>query len=312
MKNKISKNFFLIIIFLSFFLKDSYSKDLEFTATKLEILENGNLLVGEGGVKVISDDQTLEADKFKYNKIDLHLELVGNVVAINSSDDTVITGNKIDYFKNQEKFISTGDVEIKISDKYTINSSNLTYFKIKEHFFSKDQTVFKDKIGNKFELKNFNYLKLKNEIKGKKIKYTDIQLNEYFIEDAMVNLESNEIIGKDLKIDFTNLSVANPGDVVSSVFLIFGMNTGFLTVLAISIMVMTFVILKFTNLNGIVKGFVFFFSALLLIFTALSRFTDLTPSSFEVLLYFLYQLGITIGILLGTIRKIKPRTLDLK
>ena len=114
------------------------------------------------------------------------------------------------------------------------------------------------------------------------------------------------------KIDFTNLSVANPGDVISSVFLIFGMNTGFLTVLAISIMVMTFVILKFTNLNGIVKGFVFFFSALLLIFTALSRFTDLTPSSFEVLLYFLYQLGITIGILLGTIRKIKPRKLDLK
>jgi len=114
------------------------------------------------------------------------------------------------------------------------------------------------------------------------------------------------------KIDLTNLSVANPADVVSSIFLIFGMNTGFLTVLAISIMVMTFVILKFTNLHGIVKGFVFFFSSLLLIFTALSRFTDLTPSSFEVLLYFLYQLGVTIGILLGTIRKIKPPKLDLK
>ncbi len=112
MKNKIAKNFFLIIIFLSFFLKDSYSKDLEFTATKLEILENGNLLVGEGGVKIISDDQTLEADKFKYNKIDLHLELRGNVVAVNSSDNIIITGNKIDYFKKQEKFISTGDVEI--------------------------------------------------------------------------------------------------------------------------------------------------------------------------------------------------------
>ena len=212
MKNKISKNFFLIIIFLSFFLKDSYSKDLEFTATKLEVLENGNLIIGEDGVKIISDNQILEADKFIYNKIDLHLELIGNVVAVNSSDNTVITGNKIDYFKNQEKFISTGDVEIKISDKYTINSSNLTYFKIKEHFFSKDQTVLKDKIGNKFELKNFNYLKLKNEIKGKKIKYTDIQLNEYFIEDAMVNLESNEIIGKDLKIDFTNSAFGNPNN----------------------------------------------------------------------------------------------------
>jgi len=106
--------------------------------------------------------------------------------------------------------------------------------------------------------------------------------------------------------------VANPGDVVSSVFLIFGMNTGFLTVLAFSIMVMTFVILKFINLRGIVKGFIFFFSASLLIFTALSRFTDLTPSTFEVLLYFLYQLGITLGILFGTIRKPKPQKLDLK
>jgi hypothetical protein len=114
------------------------------------------------------------------------------------------------------------------------------------------------------------------------------------------------------KIDLTNLSVANPNELVSTVFLIFGMNTGFLTILAFSIMVMTFVILKFTNLHGIVKGFVFFFSSLLLIFTALSRFTDLTPSSFEVLLYFLYQLGVTIGILFGTIRKIKPPKLDLK
>ena len=70
--------------------------------------------------------------------------------------------------------------------------------------------------------------------------------------------------------------------------------------------------IELTNLHGIVKGFVFFFSSLLLIFTALSRFTDLTPSSFEVLLYFLYQLGITIGILFGTIRKIKPPKLDLK
>jgi len=109
------------------------------------------------------------------------------------------------------------------------------------------------------------------------------------------------------KIDLANLSANNPGEIISTLFLIFGMNTGFLTVLTISVTVMSFVVLKFTNLNGISKIFVFFFSALLLILTAVSRFTDLTPSTFEVLLYFLYQLGITIGILAGTIRKIKPK-----
>ncbi|MCE2506012.1 MAG: hypothetical protein J4F36_06020 [Nitrosopumilaceae archaeon] len=114
------------------------------------------------------------------------------------------------------------------------------------------------------------------------------------------------------KIELSNLAAGSPGELVSTLFLIFGMNTGFLTVLAISVTVMTFAILKFTNLNGIVKLFVLFFSSLLLVLTGISRFTDLTPSTFEVLLYFLYQLGITIGILGGTIRKMKPKKLDLE
>jgi len=114
------------------------------------------------------------------------------------------------------------------------------------------------------------------------------------------------------KVSLSNLSANSPAELASTLFLIFGMNTGFLTVLAISVTVMSFVVLKFTNLTGIAKGFIFFFSALLLILTAVSRFTDLTPSTFEVLLYFLYQLGITIGILMGSIRKIKPKKLDLE
>ena len=114
------------------------------------------------------------------------------------------------------------------------------------------------------------------------------------------------------KFDLSNISAGSTSEIISSIFLIFGMNTGFLTVLAISVTVMTFVLLKYTDIHGIAKAFVFFFSILILLFTGLSRFTDLTPSTFEVLLYFLYQLGITIGILAGTIRKIKPKKIDLK
>jgi hypothetical protein len=115
------------------------------------------------------------------------------------------------------------------------------------------------------------------------------------------------------KIDFSSIP---PGlsipELASVIFLIFGVNTGFLAVLAISVTIMTLVLLKMTNIHGVAKIFVFFFSILILLLTGLSRFTDLTPSSFEVLLYFLYQLGLTIGILAGTVRKIKPKTQDLK
>jgi len=114
------------------------------------------------------------------------------------------------------------------------------------------------------------------------------------------------------KIDPFNLPASTTGEIASSFFLIFGMNTGFLTILAISVTVMTFVLLQFTHLNGLTKILVLSSSVLLLLLTGLSRFTDLTPSTFEVLLYFLYQLGFTIGILAGTIRKIKPKNLDVK
>ncbi|MCH8975788.1 MAG: hypothetical protein IH791_04495, partial [Thaumarchaeota archaeon] len=59
------------------------------------------------------------------------------------------------------------------------------------------------------------------------------------------------------------------------------------------------------QMGGLSKSFVMFFSFLILGITIFSRFTDYTPNTFEVFLYFVYQLGITIGIVEGTARKIK-------
>lgn len=113
------------------------------------------------------------------------------------------------------------------------------------------------------------------------------------------------------KIDISNLfQASNSVEFTSLIFLVFGMNAGFLAVLAISVTIMTFVLLKFTPIHGVAKIFVFFFSFLILLLTGLSRFTDLTPSAFEVFLYLLYNLGITIGILAGSARKIKSKKLD--
>ena len=141
------------------------------------------------------------------------------------------------------------------------------------------------------------------------IKTVSISLFILFLINAILSVPR---FASPEKIDLTNISAGSPGEIASLLFLIFGMNTGFLTILAISVTVMTFVILKFTHISGITKGFVFFFSILILSLTALSRLTDLTPSTFEVLLYFLFQLGFTIGILGGTIRKIKPKKFDLE
>lgn len=138
------------------------------------------------------------------------------------------------------------------------------------------------------------------------VKTVSIMLFVLFLINALLSVPR---FASPEKIDLSNLSAASPAEIASALFLIFGVNTGFLTVLAISVTVMSFAVLKFTNLHGAIRAFIFVLSALLLLLTAVSRFTDLTPSTFEVLLYFLYQLGITIGILAGTIRKIKPKNL---
>jgi len=138
------------------------------------------------------------------------------------------------------------------------------------------------------------------------VKKVSISLFALFLVNALLSVPR---FASPEKIDFSSISQATSNtEAASIIFLIFGINTGFLAVLAISVTIMTLVLLKLTNLHGIAKGFVFSFSLLILLLTGLSRFTDLTPSSFEVLLYFLYQLGITIGILAGTVRKIKPKT----
>jgi hypothetical protein len=142
------------------------------------------------------------------------------------------------------------------------------------------------------------------------VKKVSISLFVLFLANALLSVPR---FASPEKIDFSSISQASSnGEIASIIFLIFGINTGFLAVLAISVTIMTLVLLKLTNISGISKGFVFFFSLLILVFTGISRFTDLTPSSFEVFLYFLYQLGLTIGILAGTVRKIKPKKQNWK
>lgn len=137
------------------------------------------------------------------------------------------------------------------------------------------------------------------------VKKVSISLFVLFLANAILSVPR---FASPEKIDLASISQAtSSGEVASLIFLILGINTGFLAVLAISVTIMTLVLLKFTNLRGYSKGFVIFFSLLILVLTGLSRFTDLTPSTFEVFLYFLYQLGLTIGILAGTVRKIKPK-----
>ena len=204
------KNKFIKIIFIIFTLSNNlFAEGFEFSSDTLQVLKNGNLLTGDGNVQIVSPEEIIKAEKFEYDKTNSYLKLTGNVSILNKTDNSILYGNRVDYFKNEEKIIINDDVKIIIENKYTIYSDNITYLKEKEYFFSKDKTNFHDKNGNKFQLDSFNYYKIKNRIRGKNLIFTDKENNKYFIDDAMVKLDSNEVLGKDLKINFTNSTFDN-------------------------------------------------------------------------------------------------------
>jgi len=61
--------------------------------------------------------------------------------------------------------------------------------------------------------------------------------------------------------------------------------------------------LRFADIHNIARYFIFILSSIVLIASLLGRFTDFVPTTFQIMLYFFYQIGITLGIFFITRRK---------
>lgn len=137
----------------------------------------------------------------------------------------------------------------------------------------------------------------------KHAKITAVSLFFLFLINALLSIPR---FASSEKIDLESLfHVQSPLDVGVFLFTVFGIGTGFLAIIAISVTVFSLVLLKMTHLNGFSKFFVLTLSIFVLLLSIVSRFTDMTPSTFEIFFYFLYQFGITIGIVFGSARKIR-------
>jgi len=82
-----------------------------------------------------------------------------------------------------------------------------------------------------------------------------------------------------------------------------GVNTGVGTVIATFISVTLIIFLKFADIHNIARYFIFILSSIVLIASLLGKFTDFVPTTFQIMLYAFYQLGITLGIFFITRRK---------
>ena len=207
--NLISKLIFFLIIYIS--ISHSYSEELKFEATSIEILDKDKIIIANEGVKILSGDEiVINADQMKYNKEDKFLEASGNIVVINQLENIEITSDNITYDKNLEKIISFGNVEIKFEDNYRLKTKEIIYLKSSEEILINDRSKIEDNLGNEIEFGQLNFNATNKLIKGKKVKLLDLEKNFYNFDNAIVDFSKNQIIADNVNISFNKNIFGNP------------------------------------------------------------------------------------------------------
>ena len=93
------------LIFFSLFcvnITHSYSEELKFEATSIEIIDKDKIIIANKGVKILSGDEiVIDADQMRYNKEENFLEASGNISVINQVENIEITSDNITFINVQ-------------------------------------------------------------------------------------------------------------------------------------------------------------------------------------------------------------------
>ena len=111
---------------------------------------------------------TIEANKFIYNKIKNIVDADGNTFIEDLIEDYKIRSEKVTYYKDFEKFVTTGETNAKIESKYTIKSKDVTFLKKDKELSSKKYSTIEDNNFQIYNLDEFVFFADKKILKGKK------------------------------------------------------------------------------------------------------------------------------------------------
>jgi len=146
--------------------------------------------------------------------------------------------------------------------------------------------------------------------RGIRNRFPSIKKHAQLVSSVLLVLFSFNAIFSILKFaEPTKFSISNftlpatTDEVFSLILIITGVYTCVGTVIAKFISVTFIILFKFANISNIARIFIFVLSSIVLVVSLLGRFTDFVPTTFQVMLYVFYQLGITLGIFLITRRK---------
>ena len=208
MKNKYFIISIIFIINLILISELKAEEEFNFNVTELEILENGNKIVGKNRGEISSKDGvTISADNFTYNRMQNILIANGNVVIIDDENEYRIFSNDITYDKNKETIFTTGSSKAKIRSRYSIEANDLFFYRNEKILNSNKKSTFRDEdTKTLFNLEKFNFAINDEILKGERIlvitDYNLPQSDKLFFNSSMFDLKNKSFIAKDIEIKF--------------------------------------------------------------------------------------------------------------
>ncbi len=204
MKNKL---LFILLIILCFF-EAKANEEFTFDVTKIEILENGNKIIGTNrGLIKSNTGIDIEADNFEYNQTNNILKLKGNVIINYPDKNYIIFGNEISYLKNKNIINAKKGIKIIDQNKRVITSDKLFYDISNNIFIITDNVNIVDNINYyKISSDKINYFKNNEKIESLGSTKALIEDNYSFKSDKKLIIDaSDNTIHANSNVEFIDL-----------------------------------------------------------------------------------------------------------
>ena len=192
-----------IIFFQFFFINKIFSKEIEFNASEIEVIDQGNQTIAKNGSALVKEDNiSVKGFTIKYFKNESLL--IVNEGKIKKIDDNLEINSKIiEYNINQSNLDFRDDIKIyDNNNNLKISSNEINLNLEKQKIIGKSKSEIEDNLGNIYQVSEFEYDLEDKIIKLVELKVLDINANTFKMEIAFLDLEKKELVAKDVGLNF--------------------------------------------------------------------------------------------------------------
>ena len=196
-----------IIIFVIIFLKicgNAISEEIDFNASQIKLKEDGDITYAtDAELNLPLKNIKITSKNAEYIKSQEILTLTDDVNFYDLDNDTIIKANKVIYEIKKNLISTLGNTNMKVNSNYKLTSENIIYDRERQYISSKSEALIEDNENNYYKLKEKFTFDIFNEIiYSKRAIILDKNDNKYIFDDIQINLKTNEIAGKEVRLEF--------------------------------------------------------------------------------------------------------------